>query len=55
MMELSLKFPEYEWQKNKGYPTQAHLRQLGNTGFQSGIEKLGSMEKFYKPPKLIKN
>jgi ribonuclease HII len=24
MIELALKFPEYQWQKNKGYPTVAH-------------------------------
>ncbi len=24
MMELAKSFPEYDWQKNKGYPTKAH-------------------------------
>lgn len=32
MEELSLKFPEYNWQKNKGYPTQAHLEAINEHG-----------------------
>jgi ribonuclease HII len=36
MEELHLEFPEYDWIKNKGYPTLAHreaIRKLGPTRF----------------------
>lgn len=36
MENLSLQFPQYNWKKNKGYPTQEHrdkIRQFGITDF----------------------
>ena len=36
MEKLSDKFPEYNWQKNKGYPTKAHrdaIREYGQTPY----------------------
>jgi ribonuclease HII len=32
MRELHLHFPQYAWDQNKGYPTQAHRRALGEHG-----------------------
>ena len=28
MKRLSLHFPEYNWEKNKGYPTQQHIKKI---------------------------
>jgi len=32
MVELSKKFPKYEWQKNKGYPTKDHRQAISEIG-----------------------
>lgn len=32
MEELSIKFPQYQWQKNKGYPTKAHRLAISEIG-----------------------
>ena len=32
MMELATRFPEYDWHKNKGYPTKVHLRVIQEKG-----------------------
>jgi ribonuclease HII len=32
MKEVAKKYPEYEWQKNKGYPTQAHIKAVKKFG-----------------------
>ena len=32
MTDLDLKFPNYKWKKNKGYPTKEHRRALVKTG-----------------------
>jgi ribonuclease HII len=36
MMQLAEKFPQYDWQSNKGYPTAKHreaIRQFGITPY----------------------
>lgn len=33
MFELSKEFPIYEWNKNKGYPTQVHIKKTMEHGF----------------------
>lgn len=45
MHELSKKYPEYEWDKNAGYPTVAHLQ---------AIDKYGINELYRKTFKPIK-
>ena len=43
MLELHEKFPEYAWNANKGYPTQAHraaIKALGSTPFHRMSFKL---------------
>lgn len=32
MLKLHPQFPQYNWQKNKGYPTQAHRKAIAQTG-----------------------
>lgn len=32
MEELSMEFPQYQWQKNKGYPTKAHRLAIAEIG-----------------------
>lgn len=32
MLELNSEFPVYQWEKNKGYPTNSHLRALQTEG-----------------------
>jgi ribonuclease HII len=32
MKEVAKKYPEYEWQQNKGYPTQAHIKAVKKYG-----------------------
>lgn len=32
MMEMHLKFPEYRWDSNKGYPTRAHRQAIASHG-----------------------
>ena len=32
MKELDLKFPDYHWQKNKGYPTKKHRKAIAEIG-----------------------
>jgi ribonuclease HII len=32
MDKISKEFPEYQWQKNKGYPTQEHRRAIRKIG-----------------------
>lgn len=43
MLELHEKFPEYAWNANKGYPTQAHraaIKELGRTPYHRMSFKL---------------
>lgn len=43
MLELHEKFPEYAWNANKGYPTQAHraaIKELGSTPYHRMSFKL---------------
>lgn len=35
MRELDLSFPEYNWKKNKGYPTKQHREAIKNYGVNS--------------------
>ena len=32
MMEIDLEYPQYQWRKNKGYPTRAHRDAIRNFG-----------------------
>ena len=32
MLQLAREYPQYEWHKNKGYPTLAHRRAIGKYG-----------------------
>ena len=33
MLEMSLIFPNYQWDKNKGYPTKAHCNAIEKSGY----------------------
>jgi ribonuclease HII len=35
MMELHEAFPEYQWNKNKGYPTKSHISAIDTCGYSS--------------------
>lgn len=39
MKELSKKYPEYEWDKNAGYPTQSHLQAIDKYGINEHYRK----------------
>lgn len=39
MHELSKKYPEYEWDKNAGYPTVAHLQAIAKYGINEHYRK----------------
>ena len=47
MNELSKKYPEYEWDKNAGYPTPAHLQAIKKYGINEHYRKT------YKPVREI--
>ena len=32
MIDLDIKYPEYKWKKNKGYPTKEHRKAIQNIG-----------------------
>ncbi|NJL76314.1 MAG: ribonuclease HII, partial [Saprospiraceae bacterium] len=32
MIQLSAQFPQYDWQQNKGYPTQKHRQAIQQFG-----------------------
>lgn len=49
MIELSKEFPDYDWNKNKGYPTKYHKEQL----LKKGITKHHRLS--YEPVKKILN
>ena len=40
MIELDKKYPEYQFKKNKGYGTKAHLEALKKNGYIEGIHRL---------------
>ena len=48
MMQLAEKFPQYDWQSNKGYPTAKHreaIRQFGITPYhRKSYNLLGDSE-----------
>ena len=46
MIELSRKYPEYDWEKNKGYPTKKHKLSL----YEHGITKYH--RKTYEPVRI---
>ena len=46
MHDLALKFPQYDWDKNAGYPTKSHLQ---------AIEKYGINEHYRKSYGPVKN
>ena len=33
MLQLHAEFPQYEWKKNKGYPTKKHREAILNNGY----------------------
>jgi len=39
MTELSQKYPQYEWEKNAGYPTQQHLQAIDKYGINEHYRK----------------
>ena len=39
MTELSKKYPQYEWEKNAGYPTQQHLQAIDKYGINEHYRK----------------
>ncbi len=39
MKELSKKYPQYEWEKNAGYPTQQHLQAIDKYGINEHYRK----------------
>lgn len=40
MIELDKKYPQYQFKKNKGYGTKAHLEALKQYGYVSGVHRL---------------
>ncbi len=40
MIELDKKYPQYQFKKNKGYGTKAHLEALKEYGYVSGVHRL---------------
>jgi ribonuclease HII len=51
MRELAKQFPQYEWEKNAGYPTQQHLQAIDKYGINEHYRKT------YRPVKerIMKN
>lgn len=39
MQDLATQFPEYDWDKNAGYPTQSHLRAIEKYGINEHYRK----------------
>lgn len=58
MIELDKKYPEYEFKKNKGYGTKAHLEAINKYGYIKGVhresfEPIKSMVSGYEEIKLF--
>ena len=39
MHDLALKFPQYDWDKNAGYPTKSHLQAIEKYGINEHYRK----------------
>ena len=39
MKDLAQKYPQYEWEKNAGYPTQQHLQAIDKYGINEHYRK----------------
>ena len=39
MLELHKQFPEYQWNKNKGYPTKSHIKGIDKVGYSTHHRK----------------
>lgn len=58
MIELDKKYPQYEFKKNKGYGTKAHLEAINKYGYIKGVhresfEPIKSMASGYEEIKLF--
>lgn len=53
MKKLALKFPEYNWEKNKGYLTQKHIEAIKNTGLTPQHRKKFVRNIFIEQKKLF--
>lgn len=53
MNRLSQYYPEYNWRKNKGYPTKKHLEAIRMFG-ESPLHRKTFLKKFYEREKLVR-
>ncbi|MCX7798135.1 MAG: ribonuclease HII [Melioribacter sp.] len=54
MKEFSIYYPEYSWEKNKGYPTKSHIEALKNFGI-SPIHRKSFLKNFVEQFQIFEN